>query len=273
MFRTATIEDEQSLRKLWEKCFSADKAFLDLYFGKGIKLCRTFVLDEDSTIVSALSVFPIKYARYNGGYVYGVCTHPAHRGHKYAETLLAAVENVLFKGEADFLILRPASPTLFGYYMRQGYDKVLFRQETHIKLPLLAGEISLQPLTGKRLFDLRQRLCNKGRLFECTQEMCEYILDYTQYCNGKACEINFGESYFISYPDPDNPSDIICEENGDFPNDSSSLLLYSLRAAYPNAESITIMQPSTKNEGQEHVLYKGRPGIITELALFSFAME
>ena len=69
------------LRRLWKQCFEADSSFLDLFFGYGFRLCMTYTLEREGTTVSALSVFPVSYKGHTGGYVYGVCTDPAQRGH------------------------------------------------------------------------------------------------------------------------------------------------------------------------------------------------
>ena len=87
----------------------------DIYSGEG---------GEDSLegkTVSALSVFPVSYKGHTGGYVYGVCTDPAQRGYGYAIKLLQEVEQHCMENEGmEFFLLRPAGPTLFGYYQRQG---------------------------------------------------------------------------------------------------------------------------------------------------------
>ena len=127
MFRLSNDDDVQELRTLWKKCFDADKAFLDLFFGKGYGLTRTYVMETEAGIVSALSIFPVKYAGHSGGYVYGVCTHPEHRGHRHAVSLLRHAEEQLLDKDLDFMILRPASHSLFEYYRQQGYDTTLYR--------------------------------------------------------------------------------------------------------------------------------------------------
>ncbi|HIR72005.1 MAG TPA: GNAT family N-acetyltransferase, partial [Candidatus Coprenecus pullicola] len=103
MFRLSNDDDIPKLRMLWKKCFDADSVFLDLFFGKGYGLTRTYVMETEAGLVSALSIFPIKYAGHNGGYVYGVCTHPEHRGHRHAVSLLSYAEEQLLDKEIDFM--------------------------------------------------------------------------------------------------------------------------------------------------------------------------
>ena len=127
MFRLSNDDDVPELRTLWKKCFDADRVFLDLFFEKGYGLTRTYVMETEAGIVSALSIFPVKYAGHRGGYVYGVCTHPEHRGHRHAVSLLRHAEEQLLDKDLDFMILRPASHSLFEYYRQQCYDTTLYR--------------------------------------------------------------------------------------------------------------------------------------------------
>ena len=157
MLRPSSAADTLALMELLKKCFAAYPAFLDLYFGNGNDLCRTFVLEEQA-IVSALSVFDINDGKSKGGYVYGVCTHPAYRGRRYAASLLKYVEDIYFRKGYEFFILRPASPTLFSYYRNIGYDRTLYVDSITEKLPLSPTELPLKPLSGERLYILRKRM-------------------------------------------------------------------------------------------------------------------
>ena len=148
MFRLSNDDDVPELRTLWKKCFDADRAFLDLFFGKGYGLTRTYVMETEAGIVSALSIFPVKYAGHRGGYVYGVCSHPEHRGHRHAVSLLRHAEEQLLDKDLDFMILRPASHSLFEYYRQQGYDTTLYRSVKKVTLPLIPPEIILEPQKG-----------------------------------------------------------------------------------------------------------------------------
>lgn len=124
------------LRRLWKQCFEADNAFLDLFFNKGFSQCNTFCLEEGGDTVSALSVFPMQYRGHKGGYIYGVCTAPEHRGHSYALQLLRDVErHCSDKMQMEFFVLRPASESLFGYYRKAGYTLDIYRDQVTYSLP------------------------------------------------------------------------------------------------------------------------------------------
>ena len=158
------------LRRLWKQCFEADSSFLDLFFGQGFRLCRTY-------------------------------TDPAQRGHGYAIKLLQEVERHCMENEGmEFFLLRPAGPTLFGYYKRQGYSYNIYRHQETLPLPMIPAEIETSPLSAVRYHSLRRRFYNGTGLVEWPEDTCGYILSYIGYCRGHAVEINGGESYLLSYP-------------------------------------------------------------------------
>ncbi|HIZ88157.1 MAG TPA: GNAT family N-acetyltransferase [Candidatus Coprenecus pullistercoris] len=268
MFRRATDNDITELRALWRKCFDADRSFLNLFFNKGYGLTRTYIIEAGQSIVSALSVFPVKFNGHNGGYVYGVCTHPEHRGHGYAVTLLRYAEDLLLDKELDFMILRPASPTLFDYYRKQGYDMPLYRKRKTIKLPLIPAEVTLLPLSNRLMYTARSRQCSSGHLFEWTPEVCGYIADYVMYCNGKACRIQGNGSYIICYPDTENNGNIICEET-----DCPDMAPYWIKCLYPEACTATFSLPSSDKD-EEYMLCKTKSDLFCRHSpLFTFTME
>ena len=263
-----------ALRKLWKQCFEADDAFLDLFFGKGFQLCSTYVLEKDGVIASALSVFPVEYKGHRGGYIYGVCTDPKQRGHHYAVTLLQEVEEYFSRNcIAEFMLLRPASGTLFNYYKKQGYLNPIFRSREEVPLPMIPAEINLQKLSPRRYFQLRQRHFGVSGIVEWTEEMCSYILEYVSYCHGYAVEIADAGTYLLSYPDLENPCTVICEEAGITPDgETTPLILSGIRILYPSATK-AILSTTNRSQMEEYLLSKDLGFSPESTAFFSFAME
>lgn len=265
-----STNDIPALRRLWKQCFDADTAFLDLFFGKGFSLCSTYVLEEDSEIVSALSVMPIRYHGHLGGYIYGVCTSPRHRGHRYAISLLQQVEEHCRRHEGmDFFILRPASGGLFDYYRRQGYTHNIFRNRRTVDLPTVPEDTCPCTLTGLALHKIRRDYYYDSGLFEWSPTLCDYILEYIKYCKGAAFSLH--GTYLLGYPNPDNPEQFICEEAG-ISEESLPLLLSAIRQLFPSCTKalFNIVQSNAK---EEFMLCKTFGDFIEGNPLFSFTME
>jgi hypothetical protein len=187
--------------------------------------------------------------------------------------LLSYAEEQLLDQEIDFMILRPASPTLFDYYIKQGYSTTIWRDIKKISLPLIPAEIALEPLYGRSMFTARACQCRNGLLFEWSPEICEYLLSYVEYCKGKACRINYGEGYIICYPDSEDNGIIVCEEYGDNFDNGHSLIPHWIKSIFPNANSAIIATPSW-DEKEAHMLCKTQLKLFsTKTSLFTFTME
>ncbi len=234
----------------------------------------TYTLEREGTTVSALSVFPVSYKGHAGGYVYGVCTDPAQRGHGYAFKLLQEVERYCMENEGmEFFLLRPADPTLFGYYQKQGYSYNIYRHREILPLPMIPAEIETSPLSAARYYSLRRRFYSWTGLVEWSEDTCGYILSYIGYCRGHAVEINGGESYLLSYPSPEDNGVIICEEAGlGIEITSLPVILSALRILYPDTASVLLSTPPQVS-GEEYLLCKPLSFLPDSSAFFSFAME
>lgn len=263
-----------ALRSLWKRCFDADNAFLDLFFGKGINLCETFVHAQGQEIASALSIFPIEHKGHKGGYVYGVCTDPLQRGHRYAVKLLEEAEQQCIQNNGmEFFILRPATASLFEYYRKSGYSNSILRSRITLDLPMIPADVELCKLTPERFHQLRRRFYYDKGLFEWPADTCSYILSYICYCQGQSVEIMNGESYLLSYPDPDDNDTIICEEAGITPGLTDTMLISSaIRALYPTAARAILSYPHQRN-GEEYLVCKPVKHLPDKTGFFSFTME
>lgn len=174
----------------------------------------------------------------------------------------------------EFFLLRPAGPTLFGYYQRQGYSYNIYRHQETLPLPMIPAEIETSPLSAVRYHSLRRRFYSGTGLVEWPEDTCGYILSYIGYCRGHAVEINGGESYLLSYPSPEDNGVIICEEAGlDIEMTSLPVILSALRILYPDAASVLLSTPTAQDSREEYLLCKPFSLLPDSSAVFSFAME
>ena len=271
-----------AMRRIWKKCFEADTEFLNLFFGNGPNLCKTYFRQEGNDIASSLSVFPVQYNGHSGGYVYGVCTAPEYRGHSYAVTLLRkAEEDCMHNLGMDFFLLRPASESLFNYYKKQGYSLSIHRGRFCTKLPQIPEQVHFSPITGTDLYFLRKKYYAKTvGIFEWEINTCGYILDYIAYCHGKAAALHSTAveketTYFLGYPSADNPQTIICEETGILPDGSNlNTITSAIRLLYPSAINAIINNPYLE-QNEDFLLSKclNENFSIDGNPLFSFTME
>ena len=60
--------------------------------------------------------------RYSAMYVYGVCTHPEHRGKGLMKTAFRYLDELAVSKKNDYLFLVPATESLFEMYKKLGYE-------------------------------------------------------------------------------------------------------------------------------------------------------
>ena len=128
--RRARREDGPALRKLWELCFPGEEAFTQLFFQRLYQPEHAWLLLSGGEIASMLHGFD--YALQCGEktlqcvYVYGVGTHPAHRGRGHAAALIDALSEAAARRGADALFLVPQEESLFDYYRAHGFETAFF---------------------------------------------------------------------------------------------------------------------------------------------------
>lgn len=270
VFRTTEHDDTPKLKHIWETCFGPDTDFMNLFFSHFREISTPYILERDGSVVSALYVIPVNFSGHRGGYIYGVGTHPEHRGHRYAIDLISHTEKVYLKTHSDFLILRPASPTLFGYYRKIGYITDISRAEKTVTLPsLFCKTHNLRVLSPERLIHHRSRNISENS-FIWNENLSRYHILYIQHCMGNSFETFDGTHYFMAYPEPENNSNIICEES-DMTINNAGLLADCIKSVFPDAKTFTFIY--TSKQAKPYLLCK-TAGIKPESdSFFNFTME
>ena len=92
MIRFAEQRDLPAIYSLWETCFPDEGGFNGYFFSHLYEPQHTLLLMQENTLCAMLQMLPYTLS-VNGEpreitYIYGVCTHPAHRRRGYAAELL-----------------------------------------------------------------------------------------------------------------------------------------------------------------------------------------
>lgn len=201
----ATYKDIDSLSSLWRVCFSEDIIFLNLFFKHCFPLARTYVFKEDDLVVSSISIIPISKSgteEIKGGYLYGVCTHPKYRGNSLSLKLIEYAEEDCKDRNLNFIITRPASPSLFALYRKLGYSQPIFRQTAIVPLPIDVDGSSFSDISAKRLNILRKKYLGDD-FFSWSLPVLEYIISYYKLINGAIIELE-SERYMVGFPDEED---------------------------------------------------------------------
>lgn len=201
----ATHKDIDSLSNIWRTCFTENIIFLNLFFKYCFPLARTYVFKDKGVVVSSVSIIPISKSseeELKGAYLYGVCTLPEYRGNSLSLKLIDYVEEDCRERKLNFIITRPATPSLFALYRKNGFSQPIYRQSTIVNLPIDTDGSSFIDISAKRLSELRS-LYLKENYFSWSTPVLEYIISYYKLLNGSVVELE-SERYMVGHPDEED---------------------------------------------------------------------
>lgn len=121
-YRKAKKEDFPGIVCLWQIVFGDDEPFilrcLNIFSGFG----NTYVASEKDTIIAQLLSVPCKNNLSKGVYLYALATHPKWQQQGVMKALMQYAEKECKNEGALFSALIPATPALFAFYKKQGYN-------------------------------------------------------------------------------------------------------------------------------------------------------
>lgn len=122
------------LFSLWKTCFHDEDGYIRLFFEREYENCKTFAAFEDGEIVSVLYLLDcfisLEGERYDGYYLYAAATKPCCRGKGLMSALIKEAEDFAEHEGRAFIALVPGEESLYGYYERFGFDKLMYKYRT-----------------------------------------------------------------------------------------------------------------------------------------------
>ncbi len=124
------------IKEIWRSCFTPDETYINNF----IKYCLPYtnsygIKDNNSNlIVSCASLLPSQISINNkqiiGGYLYGVATLKEHRGKALSKQI---TDHIFTKtSDIDYILVKPASESLYNLYKKNGFNNTLQREESHL---------------------------------------------------------------------------------------------------------------------------------------------
>lgn len=160
--RKSKPEEVPELQELFQLCFGDSPECSGLYFNNFYRPEEYLVLREEDKLCAMAGLLNLTLTEPNGrvvkaAYLYGMGTHPDHRGRGYAGQLLNYADFYLH-GKRDCLVTVPADDPLHAFYGKFGFAECfpLGEGETVPRTPR-AGETSLS-LDAAAYDTLREQL-------------------------------------------------------------------------------------------------------------------
>ena len=109
------------LRNLWQTAFGDTEEFIDGFFFTGFSYARCRCVTIGGTLAAALYWFDVECRGQRMAYIYGVATHPDHRGKGLCRKLMADTHAHLTLRGYRGAVLVPQGESLRGMYAAMGY--------------------------------------------------------------------------------------------------------------------------------------------------------
>lgn len=230
----ATAEDTHSISKIWSECFTDDTGYIDNFLQNCFPHSKTFLLtpENEANAVASLSVLPCytqyKGKNYKGGYVYAVGTLPDHRGKSYSKYLTEEAFRYARNEKLSFLVVKPATESLYELYSKLSFDITLYEKITKIitnrsynftpdGLLMCKGIPIGRSFTLfwdiDRIYNLRERYLSKKSILH-SKEILSYAIKEISYRKG-----SFESFYYLSQKD--DPVFYVC-----YPSENNDSLVY-----------------------------------------------
>lgn len=166
MFRKATEADLEALVRLFVKTFGGTEEFARRVMQNFAGLANTFVAEENGGIAASLCAVPVTLNGMKGAYYYGVCTDESLRGKGIMTALMEWGKEELAKEGARFIVLIPASESLFEFYKKRGYQKAFSKRVLTRSIPNnLWAVAEFDTVTVKGLDALRKQYAPQSVTF------------------------------------------------------------------------------------------------------------
>ncbi len=183
MISFAKEENRKAIIGLWEQAFGDSKATINRFLDN---ICKDNVIicTMDNKVVGMASVLPVLCNGRKGRYVYAVATDKGYRGQGVCKKIMEYIDDFAQKSGESFLILVPASASLFDFYKKMGYNQQVFA-------PVVKAEDTGELISPKEYFKIREETLKAFDLISWSENDLRFILSH-----GKAVKTKNGAVYF-----------------------------------------------------------------------------
>lgn len=185
MIRFALEDDLPALKALWQEAFEADAREAEFYFRHRHRQENMLVALSGRQVAGMLSMLPLDLNA-NGlvlpaRYVFAVATFKAFRGQGISTGLLKAVHAHMRKTGAAASVLVPATPGLFDFYGKRGYETLFYLDSLRLSpsdMEKAPSGARITPLSAPQYLRLRNQAFSRSALYaRWNQEALSFIID------------------------------------------------------------------------------------------------
>lgn len=174
MIEFAGRTDFSEIVSLWHKVFGDSENIVLKYLERFFD--RVLVFREGGRILGMLSLLPISVREKTGYYVYAVATAEESRGKGVASKLLEYSKKLC--GDEKFLILVPASASLFDFYKRFDFSEINCITKKVLTSEVGASSLPITPVSSTEILILRKEFFESRDFFEWDIDVLDLMHDF-----------------------------------------------------------------------------------------------
>lgn len=193
MISFASDKHKSGIIALWQEAFGDSEEVILDYMGGLYTPGNTVVYTDNEKVVAMAFMLSISCEEKKGRYIYAVATAKSHRGKGLCKEVMTFVEKTARVRGESFLILVPASSSLFDFYKKMGYNHTVFAPD------YTEFTKTDKILTASEYYDIRRDTFSEADLIGWDKKTLDYILSHGKavkttdgavYCeNGKVVEV------------------------------------------------------------------------------------
>lgn len=215
--RQARASDLPQLKALWMEAFQDSAEATDFYFAHRNRYEYLLVEEEQGLVRGMLSMLPIQLLSegkaHKARYLFAIATGQAFRGQGISTRLMQEAEARARAEGAAATLLVPATPSLFDFYGRRGYETAFWYGHLLVKPEELP-----QPPDGARLYapDAGQMLRLRDLAFQASrlyarwdEEALRYVAHAAQVYGAALCAFEAADAAGYAYGEWDGDKLIV----------------------------------------------------------------
>lgn len=192
MIRLSDITDKNGIINLWQEAFGDSAEAVELFLKHKYVPENTVICEENSKIASMLFLLDgklnIKAEKYNAYYLYAAATLKEFRGRGIMAEMLDFSKKLAAERNIDFICLKPAEDSLYGYYKRFGYKEIFSTKTVKINSVIKFDSDIKESKYDTDKAIIRNRAFENTDFFEWDKDSIEYAIQQYKYYGGNVIE-------------------------------------------------------------------------------------
>lgn len=209
-------EYRSKIMSLWSECFGDSRDYIEFFLDSCPSECVAYT--ENGRLVSMLFLLEGHIDNFMLKYIYAACTDKQYRNRGIMGQLIEFVKSYCIEHLYDGIFLVPGEESLYGYYVRFGFESHFFRNDFKLN-----GSPDITDFTEcndvELISRLRTELLSETNSFLFDEKTLKYSIKEHFYNGGKVLIRKVKDIVYLVFCYYDNKNfiikELLCSEQGE----------------------------------------------------------